>query len=121
MRSSPRSLPNGRASMRRARCRPSADPRRPMITDAAAPRALTLLSDDEALFQGAVAGFAEGHVRPLVQQMERDAKLDPALIKEFFGPGLMGIEVPEEYGGAGGSLAMVAIAVEEISKVDAAA
>ena len=49
-----------------------------MITDTAAPRPLTLLSDDEALFQGAVAGFAEGHVRPLVQQMERDAKLDPA-------------------------------------------
>jgi alkylation response protein AidB-like acyl-CoA dehydrogenase len=92
-----------------------------MITDAAAPRPLTLLSDDEVLFRDAVAGFAEGYVRPLVQQMERDAKLDPALVREFFGPGLMGIEVPEEYGGAGGSLAMVAIAVEEISKVDAAA
>ena len=85
------------------------------------PQPLTILSDDEAMFRDAVAGFANEEVRPRVQQMERDGKIDPALITKFFEMGLMGIEVAEEYGGAGGSLFMVAIGVEEISKVDAAA
>jgi len=82
---------------------------------------LTTLSDDETLFRDAVAGFAEEEVRPRVQQMERDGKLDPALIKKFFEMGLMGLEVADEYGGASGSLFMVALAVEEISKIDPAA
>src|SRR5215212_10378081 len=82
---------------------------------------LTLLSDDESMFRDAVAGFASEEVRPRVQQMERDGKIDPALITKFFEMGLMGIEVAEEYGGAGGSLFMVALGVEEISKVDPAA
>jgi alkylation response protein AidB-like acyl-CoA dehydrogenase len=82
---------------------------------------LTVLSDDEALFRDAVAGLAEGEVRPRVQQMERDGKIDPTLIAKFFEMGLMGIEVDERYGGAAGSLFMVALGVEEISKVDPAA
>src|SRR5438067_11125186 len=82
---------------------------------------LTILSDDEALFRDAVAGFAEEEVRPRVQSMERDGKIDPALIAKFFEMGLMGIEVDEELGGAGGSCFMVAIGVEEISKIDPAA
>jgi alkylation response protein AidB-like acyl-CoA dehydrogenase len=82
---------------------------------------LTTLSDDEALFRDAVAGFANDEVRPRVQQMERDGKLDPTLIKKFFEMGLMGIEVADQYGGADGSLFMVALGVEEISKVDPAA
>ena len=56
------------------------------------------------MFRDAVAGFANDEVRPRVQQMERDGKIDPALITKFFEMGLMGIEVAEEYGGAGGSL-----------------
>ncbi|HEY9228080.1 MAG TPA: acyl-CoA dehydrogenase family protein, partial [Gemmatimonadaceae bacterium] len=82
---------------------------------------LTTLSDDEAMFRDAVAGFANDDVRPRVQQMERDGKIDPALIAKFFEMGLMGIEVAEEYGGAGGSCFMIALGVEELSKVDAAA
>jgi alkylation response protein AidB-like acyl-CoA dehydrogenase len=82
--------------------------------------ALTTLTDDEAMFRDAVAGFANEEVRPRVQQMERDGKLDPTLITKFFEMGLMGIEVGEAFGGAAGSLLMVAIAVEEISKVDPA-
>ncbi|HEX8944564.1 MAG TPA: acyl-CoA dehydrogenase family protein, partial [Gemmatimonadaceae bacterium] len=82
---------------------------------------LTTLSDDETLFRDAVAGFADEEVRPRVQQMERDGKLDPTLIKKFFEMGLMGIEVDEQHGGSDGSLFMVAVAVEEISKVDPAA
>ena len=82
---------------------------------------LTMLSDDEIAFRDAVATFAADEVRPRVQAMERAGKIDPALISQYFAMGLMGIEVPEQYGGAAGSCTMVAIAVEEISKIDAAA
>jgi len=81
--------------------------------------ALTVFSQDETLFRDAVAAFASEQVRPRVMEMERQAKIDSALIAKAFELGLMGIEVPEEYGGAGGSLMMVALAVEELSKVDA--
>ncbi len=80
---------------------------------------LTRLSEEEQAFKDAVAEFVNGEVRPRVAQMERDAKLDPALIKAYFEMGLMGIQAPEEHGGAAGSVMMVTLAVEEISKVDA--
>ena len=82
---------------------------------------LTMLSDDEEAFRDAVAAFAADEVKPRVSAMERAGKIDPALIAKYFEMGLMGIEVPEQYGGAAGSLFMVALAVEEVSKVDAAA
>ena len=82
---------------------------------------LTQLSDEELMFRDAVTAFAEEEVRPRVKQMESDGKLDKALITGSFELGLMGIEVPDSLGGAGGSLFMVALAVEEISKVDASA
>jgi alkylation response protein AidB-like acyl-CoA dehydrogenase len=91
------------------------------IDTAAARPPLTVLSDEEAMFRDAVAAFAEDEVRPRVQRMEREGKIDPALIAKFFEMGLMGVEVPESLGGADGSLMMVALAVEEISKVDPAA
>ena len=80
---------------------------------------LTQFSDEELMFRDAVAAFAEEEVRPRVKEMESAGKLDPSLIRACFELGLMGIEVPETLGGADGSLVMVAIAVEEISKVDA--
>ena len=83
--------------------------------------ALTTFSEDEQMFRDAVAAFASDEVRPRVQAMERASKIDPELLPKYFALGLMGIEVPEQYGGAGGSLTMVAIAVEEISKIDASA
>jgi alkylation response protein AidB-like acyl-CoA dehydrogenase len=82
---------------------------------------LTLFSDDEILFRDAVAGFAQDDVKPRVTAMERAGKIDADLIAKYFEMGLMGIEVPEQFGGSAGSLTMVAIAVEEVSKVDAAA
>ena len=83
--------------------------------------ALTSLTPDEAMFQDAVAAFAENEVRPRVNAMEKAAHLDPALIRAAFDLGLMGIEVDERFGGASGSLMMVTIAVEAISRVDASA
>ena len=91
------------------------------MTQSAARPALTTLSDEELMFRDAVAGFAETEVRPRVAEMERAGKIDPALTASCFEMGLMGIEVPETYGGAAGSLMMVTLAVEEISKVDPAA
>ena len=82
---------------------------------------LTMLSDDESAFRDAVASFAADQVMPRVRPMEKAGRVDPALVKQYFDMGLMGIEMPEQYGGAAGSCTMVAIAVEEISKVDAAA
>ncbi len=93
-----------------------------MPTDAASNTpALTLLSEEETMFRDAVAAFAEEEVRPRVMEMEKAGKIDPTLLPKYFELGLMGIEVPEQYGGAEGSLFMLTLAVEEISKVDAAA
>ncbi len=85
------------------------------------PTPLTQLTDDEQLFRDAVAGFAAEEVQPRVRAMEAAGRIDPELIPKYFEMGLMGIEVPESLGGAGGSLMMVTLAVEEISKFDAAA
>ena len=82
---------------------------------------LSVLTDDERAFRDAVAEFARGEVAPRVAEMERAARIDPALIPKYFEMGLMGIQVPEAYGGSGGSVMMVTIAVEEISRVDASA
>jgi alkylation response protein AidB-like acyl-CoA dehydrogenase len=81
----------------------------------------TGFSEEEIMFRDAVTGFADSEVRPRVRDMERAGQIDPALIPQYFQMGLMGIEVPEAYGGAAGSLTMVALAVEAISRVDAAA
>src|SRR5256885_4666615 len=91
------------------------------IETTAARSPLTVLSDEETMFRDAVAGFAAEEVRPRVQQMEREGKIDPTLIVKFFEMGLMGVEVPESLGGADGSLMMVTLAVEAISTIDPAA
>jgi alkylation response protein AidB-like acyl-CoA dehydrogenase len=91
-----------------------------MHTDLARP-ALTQFSDEELMFRDAVTGFANDEVRPRVKAMEAAGKIDRELIDACFELGLMGIAVPEPFGGAGGSLFMIAIAVEEISRVDPSA
>ena len=73
------------------------------------------------MFRDAVRTFAEEEVRPRVAAMEQAAQLDATLIPKFFALGLMGIETPEALGGAGGSLFMTVLAVEELSAVDASA
>ena len=82
---------------------------------------LTILSEEEDLFRAAVLELAESVVRPRVRAMEDAGKLDPAVTAKFVELGLMGIEVPEQYGGADGTLMMVTLAVEALSTVDAAA
>ena len=80
---------------------------------------LTTLSEDEQMFRTSVREFAEGELRPRVEHMDEAGKLDPALIKQCFELGLMGIETPEEYGGAGANFFTAILAVEELSRVDA--
>ena len=71
------------------------------------------------MFRSSVREFAEGELRPRVEHMDEVAKLDPAIIKQCFDLGLMGIETPEEYGGAGANFFTAIVAVEELSRVDA--
>jgi alkylation response protein AidB-like acyl-CoA dehydrogenase len=82
-------------------------------------RPLTTLSEDEQMFRASVREFAEGEIRKRVEEMDEQGRLDPALIKQCFDLGLMGIETPEEFGGAGGSFFQAILAVEELSRVDA--
>ena len=82
---------------------------------------LTVLSEEEGMFRDAVHDFAEAEVRPRVMAMEKASAIDPTLIPKLFELGLMGIEIPEKFGGAGGGLFMTAIAVEELAAVDASA
>ena len=90
-----------------------------VLQPASAP--LTSLSDDEILFRDNVRQFAEEKVRPLAREMDEKGVFDHSLIEEFFRLGLMGIEVPEEYGGAGGKFFEAILAVEELSRADASA
>jgi len=80
---------------------------------------LTRLSEDESMLKEAAADFAQSAIKPKVLEMDEAAKLDPELIKQFFEMGLMGIEIPEQYGGGGGTFFMSIVAIEQISKVDA--
>lgn len=80
---------------------------------------LTTLSEDELMFRASVREFAEGELRPRVEHMDETAKFDPKLIEQCFELGLMGIETPEEFGGAGASFFTAILAVEELSRVDA--
>ena len=80
---------------------------------------LTALSQDEVLFRKTVRDFAENEIRPLVSEMDREMRIEPSLLPKLFELGLMGIEIPDSYGGAGSSFFMATLAVEEISRVDA--
>ncbi len=80
--------------------------------------ALTQLSEDERMFRDTIRQFAGEQIGPLVRGMDEAQQMDAALIKKLFGMGLMGIEIPEVYGGAGGTFFEAILAVEEISAVD---
>ena len=80
--------------------------------------ALTTLSEDEMAFREAVRSFAESEIKPHVLHMDEHAKMNPEVIQKLFEMGLMGIETPEKYGGAGSTFTMACLAVEEIGRVD---
>ena len=85
------------------------------------PQPLVSLTEDEILFRDSVRQFADQALRPKVREMDEKGVFDHDLIDQFFQLGLMGIEVPEQYGGAGGKFFDAIVAVEEVSRVDASA
>ena len=91
------------------------------IAPTANPAPLTSLSEDEILFRDNIRQFAEERVRPLAKEMDEKGSFEKELIQQFFQLGLMGIEVPEPYGGGGGKFFEAILAVEELSRADASA
>jgi len=103
-------------------------PRRYTLTMPAAPQTeaaghlpLTALSEDERFFQQTVRKFARDEIRPYVREMDEAGVFRKEIIRQFFEMGLMGIEIPEEYGGQGGTFFQAILAVEELSAVDPSA
>jgi alkylation response protein AidB-like acyl-CoA dehydrogenase len=80
---------------------------------------LTDLSEDETMFREQVRAFAEKEVRPLVAQMDKDAQIPRTIVNKCFDLGIMGVEIPEQYGGAGATFFMSTLVVEELARVDA--
>ena len=83
--------------------------------------ALTLLADEEELFRQTVREFAQAEIGPFVHEMDEAGRFRPDILQKFFELGLMGIEIPEQWGGAGGSFFLAVIAIEELARVDASA
>lgn len=89
-----------------------------MTTQLEVRHALTTLTEDEVAFRDAVREFAESEIKPLTTKMDEHAQLEAALLPKLFEMGLMGIESPEKYGGAGSSFFMACLAVEELGRID---
>src|SRR5580700_830309 len=85
------------------------------------PQPLTVLTEEEKLFQTTVRQFAREQIGPYVREMDEAGVFRKDIIRQFFELGLMGIEIPEEYGGSGGSFFQCILAVEELSAVDPSA
>ena len=88
----------------------------PDIADSSLP--LTELVEDERIFRETVRAFADAQVQPLVREMDEQAKIPRSLIDQLFDLGVMGIEIPEAFGGSGGRFFHAVLAVEELSRVD---
>ena len=80
--------------------------------------ALSTFSEDELAFRDAIRSFAESEIKPLVSKMDEEAKMDASLLPKLFEMGIMGIETPEEFGGAGASFTLACLAVEELARID---
>lgn len=96
---------------------------RPAVTRAPATAAaapLTRLSEDERMLRDSVRAFAEAEIAPLARRMDAEARMPRALIDRLFDLGVMGIEIPEHRGGAGGHFFLSILAVEELARVDPA-
>jgi len=80
---------------------------------------ISQLTEDEQMIKEATADFAQSSIAPRVHKMDEQAKLEQSLIDECFEMGLMGVEIPEKYDGAGGTFMMSIVAIEQLSRVDA--
>lgn len=93
-----------------------------MTVDAqeATPAPLTTLPEADAQWREKVRAFAEKQVRTRAAEMDAAMRMDADLIAELFSAGLMGVEIPQRYGGAGGSLFQTFLTIEELARVDPA-
>lgn len=80
--------------------------------------ALTMWSEEELAFKDAVRSFAESEIKPYVHEMDQKAEMKSDIVGKLFEMGLMGIETPENFGGAGSTFTMACLAVEEIARID---
>src|SRR5690349_21576653 len=95
----------------------------PAATETSTPSAppLTLLSEEEKMFQATVRRFARERIGPRVREMDAAGVFRKDLLDEMFELGLMGIEIPEEHGGQGGTFFQAVLAVEALASVDPSA
>src|SRR3978361_1633071 len=92
-----------------------------MVETSEQPLPLTVLGEEERLFQASVRKFANERLAPHVRSMDEAGKFRPDLLDEMFELGLMGIDVPDQYGGQGGTFFQSILAIEELAKVDPSA
>jgi alkylation response protein AidB-like acyl-CoA dehydrogenase len=90
----------------------------PKMSGQSVPQPLLVLSEDEQLFRDNIRRFAEESIRPLVREMDERGVMDHSLVEQFHQLGIMGIEIPEQYGGGAGTFFEAILAVEELSRVD---
>src|SRR2546421_9064029 len=82
---------------------------------------LTVLNEEESMFRDVVRKFARERVQPHVREMDEAGVFRKELLREMFELGLMGIEIPEEFGGQGGNFFQAVLAVEALAEVDPSA
>jgi len=92
--------------------------RRDVDLSSLTPAPITQLTETEALMAEQVSKFAQEQVGPKVREMDEAEAMDPVLVEQLFEQGLMGIEIPEEYGGAGMNFTAAIVAIEELARVD---
>lgn len=100
------------------RCLSVTAPRREVDISDIPPTPITHLSDTEAMMAESVSKFAQDAILPKARDMDEAESMDPALVEQLFEQGLMGIEIPEEYGGSGMNFTAAIIAIEELARVD---
>ncbi|HEY0671340.1 MAG TPA: acyl-CoA dehydrogenase [Longimicrobiales bacterium] len=83
-----------------------------------APQPLTLLTEEEQMFRETVRQFAQDALTGRVAKMDEEAHMDPELVGQLFDLGVMGVEIPEKWGGAGSSFFTAVLVVEELSRID---
>ncbi|KAK0168736.1 hypothetical protein PV327_002507 [Microctonus hyperodae] len=88
------------------------------VTSSHIPGPLTQFTEDEVMMKETVAKLAKEEIAPLVKKMEKEARIDDSVLKQLFDNGLMGLEIPEKYGGTESHFMTTILTVEEIAKVD---
>lgn len=111
-----RTLPS--RSLQCARTFSTTPRRRDVDLSSLTPAPITQLTETEALMAEQVSKFAQEQVGPKVREMDEAEAMDPVLVEQLFDQGLMGIEIPEEYGGAGMNFTAAIVAIEELARVD---